>query len=119
MSCCIKEIMNGELLAVVSETPVQAVRELLRTFAISAVPVLNEERRPLGLVTAGAGLDGSGTAAHRMSRPAAGIEGSTDLGEAPRQLAQADAHHLVVVDSAGVAVGIVSALDLLRGVLGI
>ena len=36
MSRCIKEIMNGELLAVVSETPVQAVRELLRTFAISA-----------------------------------------------------------------------------------
>jgi hypothetical protein len=119
MSRCIKEIMNGELLAVASETPVQAVRELLRTFAISAVPVLNEERRPLGLVTAGAVLDGSGTAADRMSRPAMCIEGSTDIEEAGRQLAQADAHHLVVVDSAGVAVGIVSALDILRGVLGI
>ena len=119
MSRCVKEIMNGELLAVVSETPVQAVRELLRTFAIGAVPVLNEERRPLGLLTACAVLDGSGTAADRMSRPATCIEGSTGIEEAARQLAQADAHHLVVVDSAGVAVGIVSALDILRGMVGI
>jgi hypothetical protein len=119
MSRCIKEIMNGELLAVVPETPVQGVRELLRTFAIGAVPVLNEERRPLGLVTAGAVLDGSGTAADRMSRPAMCIEGSTGIEEAARQLAQTDAHHLVVVDGAGAAVGIVSALDLLRGMLGV
>jgi CBS domain len=119
MSRCIKEIMNGELLAVAAETPVQAVRELLRTFAISAVPVLNEERRPLGLVTAGDVLDGSGTAADRMSRPAMCIEGSTGIEEAARHLAQADAHHLVIVDSAGVAVGIVSALDILRGMLGV
>ena len=119
MSRSIVEIMNRELLAVLPETPVKAIRELLRTFAIGAVPVLSEERHPLGLVTAGAVLDGGGTAADRMSRPAMCIEGSAGIETAGRRLALADTHHVIVVDSAGTAVGIVSALDVLRAMLGI
>jgi len=38
---------------------------------------------------------------------------------AARRLGLADAHHVVVVDSAGVAVGIVSVLDVLRAMLGL
>lgn len=111
--------MNRELLAVVPETPVRAIRELLRTFGIGAVPVVDEDRRPLGMVTAGAVLDATGTASDRMTRPAPCIEGSTGIESAARQLAIANVHHLVVVDSAGVAVGIVSVLDLLRGMFGV
>jgi CBS domain-containing protein len=119
MSRCIEEIMNRELLAVVPETPAQAIRELMRTFSIGAVPVVDDQRRPIGMVTAVAVLDGSGTAADRMSRPAMCIEGSTAIEVAARRLALADVHHVVVVDSAGVAVGIVSVLDVLRAMLGI
>jgi len=119
MACRIDEIMNRELLAVVPETPVQAIRELLRTFAISAVPVVNEDRRPIGMVTAVAVMDGTGTAGDRMCRPATCIEGSTTIESAARQLALADAHHLVVVDGAGVAIGIVSVLDALRAMFGV
>ena len=119
MSRSIDEIMNRELVAVAPETPVQAIRDLLRTFQIGAVPVLGEDRRPLGMVTAGAVLDGGGSAADRMSRPAMCIEGSTGIQNAARRLALAGAHHVVVVDSAGAAVGIVSVLDVLRGMLGI
>jgi CBS domain len=115
----VDEIMNRELLAVVPETPVQAVRELLRTFAIGAVPVVSDERRPIGMVTTGAVLDATGTAGDRMTRPALCIEGSTTIESAARQLAIADVHHLVVVDSAGVAIGIVSVLDVLRATLGL
>lgn len=119
MSRSIEEIMNRELLAVVPGTPVQAIRELLRTFAIGVVPVLSEARRPLGMVTADAALAGGGTAGDRMSRPAMCIEGSAGIEAAARRLVLADAHHMVVVDSAGVAVGIVSVLDILRAMLGI
>jgi CBS domain-containing protein len=119
MSRCIQEIMNRELLAVVAETPVQAIRELLRTFAINTVPVLDDERHPIGMVTAFQVLDGSGTAHDRMSCPALCIEGSTSIEIAASRLALADAHHLVVVDSAGMAVGIVSVLDLLRAMFGV
>jgi CBS domain-containing protein len=119
MSRCIREIMNRELVVVVAETPVEAIRELLRTFAIAAVPVVDDARHPIGMVTAESVLDDGGTAGARMSRPAMCVEGSTSVSEAARRLALADAHHLVVVDGAGVAVGIVSALDLLRALLGI
>src|SRR5579859_4361879 len=114
MPRCIEEIMNRELLAVVPETPVRAIRELLRTFEVGAVPVVDEDRRPLGMVTAGAVLDATGTASDRMTRPAPCVESSTGIESAARQLTGADVHHLVVVDSSGVAVGIVSVLDLLR-----
>lgn len=119
MASRIDEIMNRELLAVVPETPLLAIRELLSTFAIGAVPVVDEQRRPIGMVTIGAVLDARGTAGERMSRPAVCVEGSTSVESAARHLAVADAHHLVVVDSAGVAVGIVSVLDVLRALLGI
>jgi hypothetical protein len=119
MSRSIHEVMNRELLAVLPETPVRAIRELLRTFAISAVPVLSEERRPLGMVDAGAVLEGGGIASDSMTRPALCVEGSTAIEEAARRLALADVQHLVVVDSSGAAVGIVSVLDVLRAMLGI
>ncbi len=118
MSRRIDEIMNPELLAVLPDTPAQAVRELLRAFGIDSAPVVDERRRPLGMVTARAMLEGAGTAADRMSSPARCVEGSTDIQGAARRLALEDAHHLVVVDSAGVAIGIVSVLDVLRAVLG-
>ena len=114
MSRRIAEIMNRELLAVVPETPARAVRELMRTFAVGAVPVLDEQRRPLGIVTARAVFDVEGTAFDRMTRPAPCIEGSTGIDEASRRLAQADTHHLVVVDGAGAAVRLVGVLDVLR-----
>jgi CBS domain-containing protein len=119
MSRRIDEIMNRELLAVLPDTPAQAVRELLRAFAIDSAPVVDEHRRPLGMVTARALLEGTGTAAERMSSPARCAEGSTDIQGAARRLALEDAHHLVVVDSAGVAIGIVSVVDVLRAMLGI
>lgn len=111
--------MNRELLAVLPETPAQAIRELMRTFVVGAVPVLDEQRRPLGIVTALALLDVEGAAAHRMTSPAVCIEGSAGFEEAARRMAQADTHHLVVVDGAGIAVGFLSVLDVLRAMHGI
>ena len=118
MSRRIAEIMNRELLAVLPETPAQAIRELMRTFVVGAVPVLDEQRRPLGIVTALALLDVEGAAAERMTCPAVCIEGSTGFEEAARRMAKEDTHHLVVVDGAGMAVGFLSVLDVLRAMHG-
>src|SRR5579863_10408039 len=119
MSRCIAEIMNRELLAVLPETPAQAIRELMRAFAVGAVPVVDEGRRPLGIVTAHALLDVEGAAADRMTCPAVCIEGSTGFDEAARRMAEADTRQLVVVDGAGMAVGFLSVLDVLRAMYGI
>jgi CBS domain-containing protein len=119
MARSVEEVMNRELLAVVPETPVEAIRDLMRTFEISAVPVVDDERRPIGMVAVGAVLDGNGTAGDRMSRPAPCVDASTDIQAAARRLAATDAHHLVVVDGAGVAAGIVSVMDVMRAMLGL
>jgi len=119
MSRSIQEIMNRELLVVVPETPAEAIRELFRTFAIKAIPVVDDAQHPIGMVTAESVLVEGGTAGSRMSRPATCVEGSTSVSEAARRLALANGHHLVVVDGASVAVGIVSVLDILRALVGI
>ena len=59
-----------------------------------------------------------GTASGRMSRPAICVTDSTTIESAARHLGRTNMHHLVVVDGAGVAVGMLSSLDLLRGLLG-
>jgi CBS domain-containing protein len=47
------------------------------------------------------------------------IDASASLESAGEALTKTESHHLVVVDSAGKAVGMVSAVDVLRGLLGI
>jgi len=110
--------MNRELLAVKPDLPICEARVLLRSFGISAAPVLDEARHPLGVLSVRDVLDGEGTASQRMSRPAICVSSSTSIEDAARRLASTDMHHLVVVDGTGATAGMVSTLDLLRAVLG-
>jgi CBS domain-containing protein len=48
-----RELMSTNLTVVPPETPIAAVAELLATRGISAVPVVDEQGKPLGLVTEG------------------------------------------------------------------
>ena len=110
--------MNRELLAVRPDLPASEVRGLLRTFGVSAAPVLDDARRPLGVVSLRDVLEGDEMASDRMTRPAICVGSSTSVEEAARRLASTDLHHMVVVDGTGAAAGMLSALDLLRAVLG-
>lgn len=118
MARTVDEIMNRELLAVGPETPAREVRELIRSFRIGAVPVIDEAQRPLGVISLRDLFNAEGTAQERMTKPAMCVATSATIDKAARQLAATDRHHLVVVDGAGAAVGMLSTLDLLRGVLG-
>jgi hypothetical protein len=118
MARTVQEIMNRELLAVRPDLPISDVRDLLRSFGVGAAPVLDEARRPLGIVSVRDLLEGGGAACDHMTRPVIGVDASTPVEEAARRLARSDMHHLIVVDDNGVAVGMLSSLDLLRGVLG-
>jgi hypothetical protein len=118
MARTVQEIMNKELLAVHPDVPVSEVRALLRSFGVGATPVLDESRRPLGMISIRDVVDLDGTVRERMSRPAFCVGSSTLIEEAARRLAATEMHHLVVVDGSGAAVGIVSTLDLLRALLG-
>jgi hypothetical protein len=111
--------MNRELLAVRPDLHVREARDLLRSFAVGAAPVLDEARHPLGVVSLRDALEGEGLVSDVMSRPAVCVDSSASIDHAARRLARGDRHHLVVVDSEGAAVGMLSTLDALRGLLGL
>jgi CBS domain-containing protein len=116
----VQDIMNRELLAIRPDLSVREARELLRSFQVGAAPVLDEARRPVGVVSIRDLFDGDGlgeTAQERMSRPALCVTISATVEQAARQLASTDMHHLVVVDGTGAAVGMLSTLDALRALL--
>lgn len=113
----VQEIMNHELLAITPELPADEARDLLRAFHIGAAPVLDDAGRPVGVVSLRDPLERGGRTREYMSRPARCIPVSTPVEEAARQLARSDAHHLIVVDSAGSVVGMLSSIDALRALL--
>jgi CBS domain-containing protein len=116
----VQDIMNRELLAVRPDLSARAALDLLRSFRIGAAPVLDDAGRPIGVVAIRDLLDAASVAAReRMSRPALCVSISATVEQAARQLARMDLHHLVVVDGAGAAVGMLSTLDALRALLDV
>lgn len=118
MARTVQEIVNRELLAVRPDLPAREARDLLRTFGVGAAPVLDEERRPIGVISLKDLLEPDGLTRERMSTPAVCVGASASVEQAARQLAREDRHHLVVVDGVGVAIGMLSTLDALRALVG-
>jgi hypothetical protein len=118
MARTVQEIMNRELFALRPELPVAEVRGFFRSLHVGAAPVLDEARRPLGLLSVRDVMDGDGTVGERMTKPAICVDASTSIEEAAGRLARTSMHHLVVVDGSGAAIGMVSTLDFLRELLG-
>lgn len=119
MARIVSEVMNRELIAAGASADVDALRDLIIAMGITAVPVLDRERRPVGVLSLRDVLTSSPKANPPVSGPAATVSEHASLEEAGKALAQTDYHHLVVVDAAGRAVGMLSALDVLRGLLGV
>src|SRR5262249_37734738 len=84
-------------------------------FGVTAVPVLDEEHRPVGIVSL-RDLLANGEA--RATSPAQVVSGSATLREGARGLAEKDVHRLRVGDDHGVAIGIVSSVDFVRAFIG-
>ncbi len=119
MARTVQEIMNRELLSIGPNHPAREASEVLRSFRVTALPVVDEERRPIGVASRSDPLELDGTVGAHMTQPAACIPLSMTVEEAGKQLATRDLHHLVVVDGAGKAVGMLSTLDVLRALLDI
>lgn len=115
------EIMNRSFF---SASPMDSIGPLLHQMAergLGLVPILDLAGRPLGLATAGEietcyDLE---EVADRLARPALCLDQNTPLDVAARALALHRADKLLLVDEHGVAVGALSALELLRATLGI
>lgn len=107
----IADIMNPKVLYLREGDRLTLVRRMILEFGVSAVPVLDETHRPVGVVSL---RDLVGDREATMSSPAKTVRADATLAEGARALADADVHHLVVVDDQGIAVGMVSAVDFVR-----
>ncbi|MFG2867425.1 CBS domain-containing protein [Streptomyces sp. NPDC048338] len=133
------EVMTHEVVSAAPDTPFKEIARLLSAHDVSAVPVVDGERRVIGIVSeadllrttaelpdlegrwAGVrllsrenGLPDAETAADLMTGPAVVARPSWNLVETARTMNSKGVKRLPVTDETGRLVGIVSRTDLLR-----
>lgn len=114
------EIMNPDLFTFRgTETASDAVHYLV-ALGVTAAPVLDDARQPIGFVSLHDALRaGSDELVPRfMTTPPDTIASDTTLEPLADRMCDHGRHHHVCVDEAGRAVGMVSVLDVLRGLRG-
>ncbi len=120
MAITVREAMNPELFSVKPEDRAEDALNGILALGITGAPVLDAEGRPRGMLSLHDLAARTGpTAAERMTAPAVVVPMNATLTEAGRLLAETGYHRLVVVDPDNRAIGVVSSLDLLRGMLGL
>ena len=117
MALSIDEVMNPELASTRPGVRDDAIRDVILAFGITSVPVLDADGRPLGVVSLRDLIDPV-KSNNRMTAPAITVRRTATLDEAAKVFCDSGHHHLVVVDERGIAVGMVSAVDVLRGLRG-
>jgi CBS domain-containing protein len=113
----VSDYMSTHIVYLRAGDHVAIARRPMLDFGLNAIPVLDDDGRPVGVVLLRDLVDEKKSGL-RVARAPHTIEGGATLDEAARKLAAEDIHHLVVVDPQGVAVGMLSALDVVRGLVG-
>lgn len=120
MATKVREIMNRELFSVRPDHLAADVLNGILTYGITGAPVVDAEARPVGMVSLRDLVSRTGArAADLMTSPAVTVHAEAPISEAGRMLAETGYHRLVVVDWEGRAVGVVSSLDVVRGLMGL
>jgi CBS domain-containing protein len=109
--------MNPELFSLRADTKSDDALDALLEYGITAVPVLDDARRPIGVVSIRDLVRKE--PAPRISTPALSISADTTVEETARMMAENDKHQLVVVGGDGRALGLVSSLDVVRALIGL
>jgi len=117
----VAEVMSRELFSVTPGDAAEDAIDGLLALAVNDALVLDEDRRPVGAVSVRdlVGRRPGDRVCDRMSRPALTVSERASVAEAARLMAETGRPRLAAVDAAGRVVGLVSALDLVRGLLGL
>lgn len=120
MAVTVSEIMNREVFSLRAVEAAADVAHYLVEHGITAAPVLDDDDRPIGFVALRDLVPASpGTrVGDVMSTPVDVIVASATIQDAAAVMARRSRHHLVCVDVVGRAVGFVSLLDVVRGLIG-
>ncbi|MEU2831902.1 CBS domain-containing protein [Streptomyces lavendulae] len=116
----VADLMTPTAVSVQRGTPFKEIARLLKEFDISAVPVVDEADRPVGVVSEADLLrkrssgSGTNTAADLMTSPAITAQTGWNVVRAARVMRGRQVKRLPVVDAAGRLIGILSRSDLLQ-----
>jgi CBS-domain-containing membrane protein len=117
MGPTVRECMNTQLVYLrAGDRPRLALQPILE-FGITAVPVLDDDERPVGVVSLRDLVDPRRRDA-LVTEAVATVGADEPIAAGARKLAEAGVHHLVVVDADGRAAGMLSALDVVRALVG-
>jgi CBS domain-containing protein len=121
MALRVKEIMNPELLALRPGERTDQALMSLDALQVTGAAVVDEQGRPLGVISLRDLMGGTGgkTVENRMTSPALVVRVDAAIQEAARLIGETGYRRLVVVDGTGCAVGMVSAVDVIRGLIGL
>ncbi|MCG8416317.1 MAG: CBS domain-containing protein [Proteobacteria bacterium] len=120
MAVVVKEIMNRELLTLrPDEEPGDALSYVL-ALGVTGAPVVDEYGALVGMISLRdlMGDRRGDTIGDRMTRPAVSVSQSVSISEAGKLMGETGYHRLAVTDDSGQVVGVLSTLDVIRGLLG-
>lgn len=112
--------MNREMFSArPGETAKDALHNLT-SLGLSGCPVLDDDGKPVGMIALSdlLRIGSKDTLGQHMSTPVVTVNQNNTIEDAARLLGETGFHRLVVVDAEGEAVGMLSALDVVRGLVG-
>ncbi len=113
----VAEIMATSVLCVRDDVTLADVRTALVREAARSVPVIDVQRRPIGMISASdllADRPPGARAADAMTPMAFSIPARATIAQAAALMAFEDVHQLPVVSDDGTVIGLLTALDVLR-----
>lgn len=118
MAQTVDEIMNRELLLARPSEPAVDVLERLLSFRVSGAPVIDQDGAAVGVASWKDLIGRQGTVGEAMTSPASTVPLGTSIEHVAHLLAELGHHRLVVVNSAGAPIGVVTTLDVVRALVG-
>ncbi|MCA9673308.1 MAG: CBS domain-containing protein [Myxococcales bacterium] len=112
------EVMSTKLSWAKASMPIADLTALLIDEGVSAAPVLDDARRPIGIITktdlVKLGDCGARTVAELMTTTTYSLQESTSIADAIATMGFEGIHHAPVVNDDGTVTGMLSSVDLLR-----
>lgn len=112
----VRDYMSARLVYVAEGSRPRVALHPMLELGVTTVPVLDEAHKPVGVVSLRDLIEKP--EAPEVSFPVHTVLASSTIEEAARVMVDFNVHHLVVVDHKGTAVGMLSALDLVRASVG-
>jgi CBS domain-containing protein len=120
MALIVEEIMSHEVLSLAPSESVESALAYILALGITGAPVVDQGGDLIGMLSLRDLLHErhGDTVAECMNAPAVSITAKAPITEAGKLMGETGYHRLAVVDTKNQLVGLVSAIDVVRGVLG-